>query len=122
MSTPQQQLGDRGETLAAQHLRERGYTIEAMNWYCTQGEIDIIARRDNILVFIEVKTRRASTTESAFASINARKQEKLIAAVHHYLRDHPHENIIWRIDAIAIALPPNNQAPVIDHVEDALGW
>jgi putative endonuclease len=122
MSTQQQRLGDRGETLAAQHIQAQGYTIEATNWHCSHGEIDIIARRDNVLVFIEVKTRRASTTESAFASINARKQEKLIAAVHQYLNDHRHENIIWRIDAIAIALPPDNQQPVIDHVEDALGW
>ncbi len=122
MSTQQQQLGDRGETLAAQHLEARGYVIQATNWHCSHGEIDIIARRDHVLVFIEVKTRRAYTTESAFASINARKQEKLIAAVHHYLSDHNHENSIWRIDAIAVALPPDNQEPLIEHVEDALGW
>jgi putative endonuclease len=122
MSTKQRRLGDRGETLAIQHLKRNGYSIEATNWHCAQGEIDIVARQDETLVFIEVKTRRAYNTESAFAGITARKQEKLIAAVHHYLSDHNQDSTLWRVDAIAIALPPDNQAPVIEHVEDALGW
>lgn len=117
----QQTLGKHGETLAAEHLQHNGYTILHKNWSCRSGEIDLIAEENQTLVFVEVKTRRAQTTETAFASITPTKQKRFIAAVHEYLSANADEDTLWRIDAIAIALPRSG-APIIDHQEDALGW
>jgi len=117
----QQTLGDHGEALAAEYLQGNGYNILHTNWSCRYGEVDLIAQKHETLVFVEVKTRRAQTTESAFASITPTKQKRFIAAVHEYLNENADEDVIWRIDAIAIALPTNG-APIIDHQEDALGW
>ena len=111
--------GKHGEQLAADFLRGKGYDIITTNWHCPRGEIDIIARSGDMLVFVEVKTRRNHKTETAFASITARKRERLIATVYTYLEQHAESEVDWRIDVIAVAL---SRDPVIEHVEDALGW
>ena len=116
------QTGVRGEKLAQEFLIQRGYTIVVTNWSTRFGEIDIVARLDDLLVFVEVKTRRSQDTETAFASITPAKHERIIKAVYQYLHDHELEDDIpWRIDAIGIALDRNNP-PIIDHVEDAFDW
>jgi putative endonuclease len=119
MST--QRTGKRGEELAAAYLKRGGYDIVATNWRCAAGEIDIVAWQGHTLVFVEVRTRHARTTESAFESITPRKQERLVASVHQYLTTHDLAAAVWRIDVIAVALGPAGD-PDIDHVEDALDW
>ena len=74
-----QLLGARGERLAAAYLQQHGYTLIGANWHCAHGEIDLIARQNDVIVFVEVRTRR-SGTEAAFASINPRKQRTLTQA------------------------------------------
>jgi putative endonuclease len=114
-------LGQRGETLAAEHLRAKNYEIIARNWRCAYGEIDLVARKEDLLVFVEVKTRRSNDTESALASISTIKREKLIATVHHYLAGIDAEEPLWRFDVIAIAFRQNT-VTAIDHVENAFDW
>jgi putative endonuclease len=122
MSTAQQQTGQYGEKLAADYLRKHHYEILETNWHCTYGEIDIIARFSDQLIFVEVRTHHAANTESAFASITPKKREKMIRAAYAYLQTKEiDEDTLWRIDMIAIALP-HKQPPIIDHLEDALGW
>jgi len=121
MPTKKRQLGNRGEELAKQYLINKGYTIIKSNWHCPYGELDIIARKAETIVFVEVKTRHSSNTEAAFAGITADKQQKLIATAHAYLNTYEHHDETWRIDAIAIALPTQQQ-PIIEHVEDVIGW
>ena len=82
---------------------------------------DIVAKQDDLYVFIEVKTRHSTNTESAFASITPAKREKMIKAVYEYIEDKNLDDIVWRIDAIAVALN-RHQPPIIDHVEDAFDW
>jgi putative endonuclease len=113
--------GQKGETLAAAYLRQRGYEIVGTNWRCSRGEIDIIARAGETLVFVEVRTRHADTTAEAFESVSVRKQNRMQVAVHLYLAEHELENVTWRIDVIAIALPRVGK-PLIEQVEDALDW
>lgn len=112
-------LGKRGETLAADYLTQRGYHIHTMNWHCRAGEIDIVARLDTIWVFVEVKTRRQHST--ALAAITPQKRERLISAVYAYLEANDLDEAHWRIDAIGITIK-QDQAPQIEHVEDALDW
>ncbi len=116
------QIGNRGEQLARAYLRRQGYAILHSNWTCLDSELDIVARQRGILAFVEVKTRRAASTEAALASITPNKRQRLLNAVYRYL----HENGIdaeaaWRVDVIAIALEPNGAA-TIAHVEDAFDW
>jgi putative endonuclease len=114
-------IGQRGETLATEYLRSKGYAILVRNWKCPQGELDIVAKIGSILVFVEVKTRRAENNEDAFASVVAAKRQRLLAAVHQYLQAHNLEENDWRVDVIAVALS-QNASPLIEQVEDALDW
>lgn len=113
------QLGLYGEQAAVAHLREHGYTIHETNWHCRTGEIDIIAQQDDMLVFVEVKTRRTSGT--ALAAITPTKRDRIISAVYAYLDAQELDDAAWRIDAISVIIK-SHEAPMIQHVEDALDW
>lgn len=117
-----QETGALGEQLAQRYLKERGYAILEANRANTYGEIDIIAERAGGLIFVEVKTRQASETEAALAGITPAKRERLIHAIYLYLHEMGwDEEKPWRIDVIAVALS-REQAPKIDHLEDAFDW
>jgi len=120
-SKPTQPFGRYGEQLAVNHLRAKGYVIVTTNWRCSLGEIDIVAQKDNILVFVEVRSRHNESTEASFESINIRKQNKLAALANGYIDAHQLEDQVWRIDVIGVAVPKVGQA-IIEHIEDALGW
>lgn len=120
-TSPTKPFGQRGEQLAADYLRRQGYEIVGQNWRCKSGEIDIIARKGEVLVFVEVRTRHAQGSDTAFESITPRKRDKLITLANVYLSVNDLENANWRVDVIAIAIPPTG-APIIDHAEDALDW
>jgi len=117
----QQSTGATGEAIAINYLKNKGYDIIEQNWHCRAGEIDIVARESDIYIFCEVKTRRSNSTQQAFMNITEHKAEKMIKAAQHYIHEHELEDVLWRIDAIGIALPKNGQA-IIDHVEDVLDW
>lgn len=119
--TARQQRGQNAEALAAQFLRQRGYDIVATNWHCRYGELDIVARQRETIVFVEVRARSTGGTATAFESIGPRKQARISAAAQLYLAAHQLENADWRIDAIAVGLR-GGAAPVIEHVENALDW
>lgn len=114
-------FGQRGEQLAAAFLRERGYQVVATNWRCKYGELDIIARQVDMLVFVEVRARHADSSEPAFESITPRKRAKLIKLAHVYLAENDLSECQWRIDVIAIGIPRSGK-PIIEHTEDALDW
>src|SRR5689334_5480796 len=103
--TEKSALGQRGEQLAASYLQNNGYTIVITNWHCSRGELDIVARKDDMLVFVEVRTRHADSAESAFESIRPTKQNRVQKAAHLYLAEHNLSDVRWRIDIIAVALP-----------------
>jgi len=118
---PARETGQRGEQIALEYLRAKGFEILDSNWHCSYGELDIIARHRDVIVFVEVRARHAASTEAAFESIQAPKQRKLEKSALAYLEAHHLEDSMWRIDVIAIALSRSGAA-IIDHVEDALGW
>jgi putative endonuclease len=121
MSNSKQSVGRRGEQLALVHLRNNGYVILTTNWRCSFGELDIVARRGEMVVFVEVRTRCTDSTEAAFISVNPRKQQKLAALAHLYLSAMQLEDAAWRIDVIAIAIPRTGK-PLLEHLENALDW
>lgn len=79
------QLGNFGEDLAEKYLRNRGYTILQRNYYTRYGEVDIICKSKETLVFVEVKTRRTSAYGQPEESVTSQKIEHLRKAAQIYL-------------------------------------
>lgn len=95
-------LGRWGEQQAVRYLKRRLYRIVETNYRSRSGEIDIIARRGKILVFVEVKTRRSTRCGSAVEAVNERKQRQIIRTAQWYLTKHADLNLQPRFDVIAI--------------------
>jgi putative endonuclease len=91
-----------GETLAALFLRAKGYRIEARNWRCAVGEIDIVARRGATLVFVEVKTRSGGSAGSPEEAVNERKRKQLVRLANVYLARFHGEPPPCRFDVVAV--------------------
>ena len=120
MSNPKQSLGRWGEKLAAAHLSKQNYTILEMNTRTPYGEIDVIASKDGVIVFVEVKTRSSATFGLPEESINQRKQAHILSSAQHYIQEHPELEGSWRIDVIAIQRFRDNRPPLITHFENAV--
>ena len=70
-------LGDRGEAVTAQYLRERGYALLASQWRCRYGELDLVARdRDGTICFVEVKLRGGDLAGLPREAVDRRKRER----------------------------------------------
>ena len=80
--------GDWGEAVVADYLRNRGYEIAAAQFRCRMGEIDLIARQDGILCFVEVKTRTKAEYGIPRQAVGPRKQQRMRAAAAQYLALH----------------------------------
>ena len=119
--TKQHHIGKVGEEFAVQYLLQQGYQVLELNWVCAWGEIDVVATENDRLHLIEVKTRRARTTDEALVNISDRKKQRMLKSAYAYLHQHQQEDCAWQIDIIAIALQPNH-LPSLEHIEDALGW
>jgi len=96
-------LGELGERLAEKFLSSKGYSTISRNYRIRGGEIDIVAKKGGIIVFVEVKTRRGTRFGEAFEAIDHRKKQKLIRTIHHYLAENGYST--WRCDLIAISMP-----------------
>ena len=99
-----QETGKKGENLAEQFLRKKGYQIIERNFYTKQGEIDIIAKEQKEYVFVEVKTRRNTKYGEPIESVNNRKIRHLKKAIRFYLYLHALENCNMRLDVIEIKI------------------
>lgn len=109
------ELGIKGEVLAVNHLKEKGYRVLDVNWRYKHKEIDIIAMFEEVLCIVEVKTRRSDYI-SPKESVNLKKQKNLILAANEYVLQKNFENDI-RFDVIEIILNQNRTS--INHIEDA---
>ena len=78
--------GAEGEALAARHLERRGYRILERNFRCRAGEIDIVARDGDTLVFVEVRTRSSDRHGSALETVGAAKQAQIVKVARVYLQ------------------------------------
>jgi putative endonuclease len=120
MSSSKQSLGRWGEARAAEFLEAQGYQIVERNWRCEYGEIDLIARKDSVLVFIEVKARTSQRFGYPEEAVTPTKQQHLIEATQTYLQTlTEQEDGDWRIDVIAVERAADG--PQIHHIENAIG-
>lgn len=99
-------LGNAGERLAAERLRQAGYQVRTLNYRCRVGEIDIVAEEAGDIVFVEVKTRRGEAYGLPEEAVTPAKQRKLIAAAQTYLEANGCADASWRVDVVAVALTP----------------
>jgi putative endonuclease len=109
-------LGRFGERVAADHLQAKGFSILRTGYRCRYGEIDLVATRDGILVFVEVKTRMSKSHGVALESVSPAKLQALFRAAQHYLQAHPHDGEV-RLDLIAIDLRGDGRLVSLEHVE-----
>ncbi len=116
-SQPHNPLGERGENVAARHLRNAGYRIITRNFRCELGEIDIIARDGKTLVFVEVKTR-AYDDPTPEEQVNLAKQQTLTRVAKLYLGRYGTPQPPARFDVVAVVWP-NGQNPIIRHTTGA---
>ena len=104
MGTTRRELGQRGEAVAAAHLRRCGLQVVARNWRCAQGELDLVARRGAELVVVEVKSRSSlgqGHPAEAVTPVKAARLRRLCSA---FLAAHPeHAGVATvRVDVVAV--------------------
>ena len=109
-----------GEKLARDFLKKQGYHIKETNYRCPHGEIDIIARHKDFLVFIEVRTKRSLEFGSPEQSITPAKMEKLRTTAAHYQQTHNNLPPLWRIDVVAIELNQKDTPSRIELIKNAV--
>ena len=110
-----------GEKLARDFLKKRGYRIVETNYRCPEGEIDIIARHKDFLVFIEVRTKTSLRFGSPEESITPAKKERLRAVASYYQQTHDNLSQSWRIDVVAVELNQKGKPSRIELIENAVG-
>lgn len=113
-------LGKWGEQLVAAELRRKGLKIEAVNYRCRLGEIDIIASDRRYMIFVEVKLRKSSRFVQAREAVTAEKQRKLRATAELYLMENP-SGLQPRFDVAEVYAPEGMRTsrPVISFLENA---
>ncbi|MCL2298687.1 MAG: YraN family protein [Firmicutes bacterium] len=118
MGNPKKAIGDAGEAFAAQHLEAHGFRIAARNFRTRLGEVDIIARGSQYLLFVEVKARRAGSMVSGEEAVDFHKQRRLRAAAEYYLVGRPCD-LQPRFDVMCVELGPGGSCKLSNWIEDA---
>ena len=109
-------LGELGEQLALKLLVEKGYSILHTNWRFRKDEVDIIAKNDQYLIIVEVKTRSTNYFGEPFSAVTKKKQGFLIRAANAYIEEHV-ITFECRFDIVSIVIDGSNKH--VEHIEDA---
>ena len=117
MSDQRKDTGQLGEQLVARYLEERGYSIVVTNARVGRDEIDIVARRNELLVFCEVRTRQRPSFVDPIATIDRAKVQRTRRAAAGWLRENRVSAAQIRFDAAAVVLEGGN--PQISYYEAA---
>lgn len=121
MADLRKKLGNFGEQAAAAHLARLGYVQIARQWRGPGGELDLIMRDGAALVFVEVRTRRASIAGIAEESVGRAKRARLIALAYAYIEAAGlPETTSWRIDVIAVDIDRGGRIVRLAHIRDAI--
>lgn len=109
-----------GEAVAAAYLQKKHFKIEANRYYCRFGEIDLIAKNKDYLIFVEVKLRKSAKFAMAREYVDRKKQDKIRMTASLYLSQNP-THLQPRFDVIEVYAPQGTSTvnPEIYHMEDA---
>lgn len=113
-------VGDRGEDLAATHLQEQNYRVLERNYHFERNEVDLVCldpEKEGEIVFVEVKTRSGLGYGAPEASITDEKKEALIEVARAYLHERRLEGAPARFDVVTVLLADGD--PEINHYENA---
>jgi putative endonuclease len=109
-------LGRRGERLAARHLRRLGYKVLYRNFrHRGSGEIDIVCRHGEVLVFVEVKTRSSENFGRPLGAVDRKKQRRIIRGAMAWLRMLDLADLTFRFDVVEVLLSEPEEIRVIEN-------
>ena len=111
-------LGDRGEQLAVDHLERGGWMVLSRNFRIGHREVDLVARRGEIVAFVEVKTRAGLGYGHPLEAITPQKRREIERVAQIWVERHGRPGDVYRYDAVAVLIPAGGE-PQIEHVEDA---
>jgi len=117
MTKVTKRIGNSGEELAADFLSKNGYKILTRNYRWARGEIDIVAEKDNMLIFVEVKTARSKNFGAPETWVTERKQQQVGMVASRYLQENEIVDKDCRFDVIAISATGKDWQ--IKHIENA---
>ena len=117
----QAERGGLGEQWAAQMLEEKGYRVLERNYRCRMGEVDLIARKGQVLAFVEVKLRENAFHGEAREFVTAAKQQRIRVTASWYLAGHPLlQSLQPRFDVVEVYAAQNANMPArLTHLENA---
>ncbi len=113
------EFGKEAETIASEYLRQKGYDVLTTNWRFGKAEIDIIARKDNILVIVEVKARTSDYFGEPESFVNRKKIKLLTEAANEYVI---RNNLDMEVRFDIISILKNRYKEEIEHIENAFYW
>lgn len=111
-------LGKQGEQIACDYLMKHGYRIMARNYRCPLGEIDLIAKKQKKISFIEIKTRTQTRYGRPEEAVDTRKQYRIIRIAQWYLKEHQQADCRLSFDVLSL-FKPEGDAPAIRFIEGA---
>ena len=117
MTRERLELGEQGETLAFEEIKRLGYTNIIRNYRCRLGEVDLVAEDGDVLVFIEIKTRRGRSLGFAKEAVNARKQKQVSKVALNYMKTNNCCDVSARFDVVAVAI--GSGPPQIEVIKNA---
>ncbi len=113
-------LGKWGEDIAARFLIKKGYSILDRHWTSRIGELDIVAKKADDYIFVEVKTRSSNRFGLPEDAVYGHKQDRLRRMVELYLLKHRLHDVPYQIDTIAIEYEPKTKKTTIRHIEHCM--
>ena len=124
MSSSNRRLGEWGERQARLHLEDKGYSLLANNFRCRAGEIDIVARQGDQVVFVEVKARRGDAYGRAEESISPARAERLADVAEEFMQTRMagefDSGTAWRIDLVCLNMDRQGRLLSVNHIENAV--
>ena len=119
MTGRRQEVGRRGEEAARAFLKRRGVRILAENFTCAAGEIDLIGRDVDSLVFFEVKARTSEAFGPPHLAVHRRKQRQIVRAAQWYLAEQRIKDVACRFDVLAVTFLEEGGTAQVEWVRDA---
>lgn len=119
MSDVSYKFGKKGEVLAADFLQKQGYTIIQLNYRCNIGEIDIVAKDGETLVFVEVKARSGYRFGNPKEAISYAKRKRISKIAMFYLKKTGNTRVKARFDVVAIHPAENSEEPRVELIRNA---
>ncbi len=113
--TLRKELGDKGEKIAEKYLRKQRYRILERNFQSRFGEIDLVAREKNEIIFVEVKTKTGANFGFPEQEFSFAKKQKMRRAIQSWLWENKITHNNWRVDLVAIDYSQNPKAPQLRH-------